>query len=1338
MKKQLLTLAVFTSLVSNVFGAPNVNQRPSSGGLNKTASGCDNTAAVIDMDINNVRARLMTGGDMWWDRPTGSAAYEVPKNSNKNALFAGSIWIGGIDKGSNELKVAGQTYRQTGNDYWTGPLDQDNGWTVTYQTCADWDKFWKINASDVNKFRSLTTGITDPLQIRNIISSNLNVIPQIIKEWPARLNAEILSSSGGIITPAPQREMAPYVDVDGEPGYNWRNGDYPAILGDQYIWWIFNDKGNSKTETQSDAIGLEIHAGAFAFSTNDCLNEATFYNYKIYNYSTSQLDSTYMATWCDADLGYAFDDYVGCDTARGLGILYNGDSYDEGATGYGFEIPMVGVDYFQGPKYFDPIKQKDTELKMTVFTYFNNDGGPSGNPDTKDHFYGYMTGTWKNKQPFTTACNAFNAGPTTKFIFTGDPCKGGWNEASCSNTPADRRFIHSSGPFSLIPGAEPNNITIGAVWVPNVGGGKSACFTKIQVCDDKAQDLFDNAFKLPFGPQAPKVVVQPLDRKLVFDMDNLLSSNNFGEGYGTNLSMQKYREVSKRAVKNGSADSLYKFEGYIVYQLKNESVALSDIKSKDGSVNTDKARVAFQCDKRNGVKEILNYEIDPAISADQYIPKLMVTGIDSGISHSFQLTQDLFATGTAKNLVNYKTYYYVAVAYGYNNFRNFDVNKPDSTQLIQYVESRTDGKEQPIQIIKATPHPASDNLYIQTYADYGTGIQLKRIEGRGNGGVALDLTEESEMEALSAPNYHSFEPTYKGNAGPMVLQVVNPDSIKSGNYEVWFKSDSTYPDPTSDSSRGLVANYTEWFVHRVGTDDTIWAGKSITEYNEKYLRKYFVDGVSKAIDWGLALSAVQQQRPGDNPRSTENGLITSDITFEDVNNKWLTGAADEDGKSFNNWIRAGSEFQANTDANYNNCSMVDFDNAVDMDGFPVIKNLDQLDSYEKVLSGTFAPYFFASNVNDDLCGFGLAYGTNSSDRKNNSIYSVSSIDLVMTSDKSLWTRCPVIEMTESKGAGLNVPISEGGAFKYNIRRHLGWNKEVDANGKPVYSTNPADSGMSYFPGYAINLETGERLNIYFGEESFNTEDNGRDMIWNPTTRNVVNFDKVKWGGKHIIYVAKTKYDQGQAFAALIRKNSNLTTDPDLRVAYKTLMWVGVPLLRQGLQLNSVKDGIIPTKTKIRIRVTRPYTKYTPDPNKPLRNNGFPLYTFSTTDIAPAKLGDANNTYTNNKDEIFKRIHVVPNPYYAYSEYEGSRVENKVKIINLPEKATIKIYTIDGALVKTINKNDTKTNFVDWDIKNDKGIPVASGMYLVHVNLPNIGETVLKWFGAMRPVDLISF
>lgn len=1337
--KKLIILGLTLLTVHNLQAAPVLGAKSNqSQGLNKTAAGCNATTAVIDLDINNVRAHLMNGGDMWWDIPTGTAFYEVPKGSNKNSLFSGSIWIGGFDRATGVLKVAAQTYRQTGNDFWSGPLDETNGYSITFQTCADWDRFWKINASDVNKFKGFYQGLTDPTQIANALSSKISDIPDIIKQWPAEGNPDIKSSSNGSIA-APKREMAEYVNVDGQPGYNWRGGDYPKILGDQYIWWVFNDRGDAKTETTSESIGLEIHAAAFAFATNDCLNEATFYNYKIYNFSTNPLDSTYMATWCDADLGYAFDDFVGCDTARGLGILYNGDSYDEGAQGYGFEIPMVGVDYFQGPKYFNQATQRDTELKMTVFTYYNNVSGVTGNPDVLDDYYQFITGSWKDGQCFTTACNARDAGPCTKFIFYGDPCKGGWTESTCNNTPNDRRFIHSSGPFPLLPGAEPNNITIGAVWVPNTGGGSSACFSKIQICDDKAQDLFDNAFKLPFGPQAPQVVVQPLDRKLVFDLDNLPSSNNFGEGYGTNLTNPYMREVSKKAVKAGSADSLYKFEGYLVYQLKNENVALSDIRSKDGSVNTDVARIVFQCDKKNGVKDILNFEVDPAISSDYYVPKLMVSGTDAGIRHSFAILQDAFATGTSKSLVNYKSYYYLVVAYGYNNFKKFDAARTDSTQDKAYIESRTDGLEQPIKVIKAMPHPATDSLYIQTYADYGTGIQLKRIEGKGNGGMALELTEESEEEAIN--NGHVFHPIYKPWGGPMTLAVVNPDSIKAGEYEVWFDVKG-YHTSTLDTSRGAKKDSARWYIKRIGSNEVVWSDVTLAEYNEKYLRKY--DSIAsngtyhRGFDWGLAAAAVQQDRPGDNPTSKENGVIKveTEVLFEDVNDTWLSGIRDQDGKSFNNWIRAGIEFSDNTDASINDCSMKDWDNGIGQDNLPVLNNRDQLGTFEDVIAGTFAPYNLANNQNLDECGHGVQYGLGS-DRNFNRLQDVYSVDLVFTPDKSKWTRCAVIEMTDQ--VSNSQVFSENGAYKYNLRKHAGWNKDVDANGNPVYSSNPSDTGMSWFPGYAINLETGERLNISFGEESFNGADQGRDLLWNPTSRafDGVNFD-LKWGGKHVIYIHRTKYDQGAAFASVIKKNTSSTSDNDLRGAYRSMMWVGVPMLAPGSKLASVKDGIIPTNTRVKLRVTRPYAMYQPDPNQTLRNGGWPLYTFSTKDIAPAKLGDANNNYTNNKDEIFKRIHVVPNPYYAYSQYEANRVENKVRIINLPDRASIKIYTLDGALIKTIEKNDNKTAYVDWDLKNNKAIPIASGMYLVHVSIPGVGETVLKWFGAMRPIDLISF
>ncbi|MBL6594917.1 MAG: hypothetical protein ISQ99_05560, partial [Flavobacteriales bacterium] len=46
--------------------------------------------------------------------------------------------------------------------------------------------------------------------------------------------------------------------------------------------------------------------------------------------------------------------------------------------------------------------------------------------------------------------------------------------------------------------------------------------------------------------------------------------------------------------------------------------------------------------------------------------------------------------------------------------------------------------------------------------------------------------------------------------------------------------------------------------------------------------------------------------------------------------------------------------------------------------------------------------------------------------------------------------------------------------------------------------------------------------------------------------------------------------------------------------------------------------------------------------------------------------------------------------------------------------------------------------IDWDLKNFAGIPIASGVYLIHINVPGVCEKVLKWFGVIRPPDLDSF
>ena len=95
-------------------------------------------------------------------------------------------------------------------------------------------------------------------------------------------------------------------------------------------------------------------------------------------------------------------------------------------------------------------------------------------------------------------------------------------------------------------------------------------------------------------------------------------------------------------------------------------------------------------------------------------------------------------------------------------------------------------------------------------------------------------------------------------------------------------------------------------------------------------------------------------------------------------------------------------------------------------------------------------------------------------------------------------------------------------------------------------------------------------------------------------------------------------------------------------------------------------------------------------------------------------------------------------YYAYSKYEESRLDNKVKIVNLPDQCTITIYSVNGTLIRQYSKDDNSQTYIDWDLKNFKFVPIASGVYLIHVEVPEVGEVVLKWFGALRPTDLDSF
>jgi hypothetical protein len=111
-----------------------------------------------------------------------------------------------------------------------------------------------------------------------------------------------------------------------------------------------------------------------------------------------------------------------------------------------------------------------------------------------------------------------------------------------------------------------------------------------------------------------------------------------------------------------------------------------------------------------------------------------------------------------------------------------------------------------------------------------------------------------------------------------------------------------------------------------------------------------------------------------------------------------------------------------------------------------------------------------------------------------------------------------------------------------------------------------------------------------------------------------------------------------------------------------------------------------------------------------------LYTFRAT---------ANTMTTADQKADMARINVVPNPYYGFHSGEMNPFSRWMQFTFLPERCTIRIFDLAGNLIRKLEKNDAETPFLKWDLKNEYGLPVASGVYVYHVEAPKLGEKTGK-------------
>jgi len=92
-------------------------------------------------------------------------------------------------------------------------------------------------------------------------------------------------------------------------------------------------------------------------------------------------------------------------------------------------------------------------------------------------------------------------------------------------------------------------------------------------------------------------------------------------------------------------------------------------------------------------------------------------------------------------------------------------------------------------------------------------------------------------------------------------------------------------------------------------------------------------------------------------------------------------------------------------------------------------------------------------------------------------------------------------------------------------------------------------------------------------------------------------------------------------------------------------------------------------------------------------------------------------------EELRDIYVVPNPYVATNQLEprnpvsrSERGDRRLYFANVPAQATIRIYSLAGELVDTIEHNSTLDDGkAFWDLRTKDNMNIAYGLYIYHVD-----------------------
>ena len=449
------------------------NFLPVSKSINGNSTGKSNPSIVIQQirfNPNNIDTWIQNTGVFdrniaFQNRP----GFEWPAGSGHFAIFTDGLTVGAMV--NSEIRMASASYW---GEYAPGYISHSSRHPIAYTDSTF--RFYKVNRGDNmnNSYDWLVWGRMVPYG-------------------------------------------APFIDVNHNGTYE-PAVDTPGIRGAVQTIFICLTDGFPETHTMGEGFGggssplyAELHVTSWGYD-NPSYRDMVFRNFELINKNDTAWNSTYTAIVADPDLGFAFDDYIGCDTLRNLGFCYNGDNNDSGYSyAYGVNPPAVGFMWLNCSETVYAIPNSFTYFSFSQFAPYC-EKVPNG--ELVQAYY-MLKGLKKDLTPWVVPPGGSQQ-YITKFCYSGDPETGeGWNEglpgnphgsiANCGgpghltgtynpvNSPGDRLMTMSSGSDNNT--VHPND-TVRILIAELIARGTSNLnsVTKLKQLSDVAKHLCENGF----------------------------------------------------------------------------------------------------------------------------------------------------------------------------------------------------------------------------------------------------------------------------------------------------------------------------------------------------------------------------------------------------------------------------------------------------------------------------------------------------------------------------------------------------------------------------------------------------------------------------------------------------------------------------------------------------------------------------------------------------------------------------------------------------------------------------------------------------------------------------